>query len=51
MRKYIVVPKEAEAPTGAPKQTGSTLRAVLNGRQIEVRNGKWVDSQTGQEVK
>jgi hypothetical protein len=51
MRKYVVVPKVEEAPTGTPKQTGATARAVLNGRQIEVRGGKWVDSSTGQEVK
>lgn len=53
MRKYVVVPQiKEEAPkTGAPKQTGATARAMLNGRQIEVRNGRWVDSQTGQEIK
>ena len=51
MRKYIVVPKIEEAPTGAPKQTGATAKAILNGEQIEVRNGKWVNSKTGQEVK
>ena len=51
MRKYVVVPKIEEAPTGAPKQTGATAKAILNGEQIEVRNGKWVNSKTGQEVK
>jgi hypothetical protein len=51
MRKYVVVPKVEEPTTGTPKQTGATAKAVLNGRQIEVKNGKWVDSQTGQEVK
>jgi hypothetical protein len=51
MRKYIVVPKVEETPTGTPKQTGATARAVLNGQPIEVRNGKWVNSNTGEEVK
>ena len=51
MRKYVVVPKVEEAPTGTPKQTGATARATLNGESIEVRNGKWVNSATGQEVK
>jgi len=51
MRKYVFVPKVVEAPTGAPKQTGATARATLNGEAIEVRNGKWVNSATGQEVK
>ena len=53
MRKYVVVPKVEETQTtqGSPKQTGATARAVLNGEQIEVRNGKWVNSATGQEVK
>jgi hypothetical protein len=51
MRKYVVVPKVEEAPTGTPKQTGASARAVLNGQQIEVRNGKWVNSSTGEEVK
>ena len=51
MRRYVVVPKVEEAPTGAPKQTGSTAKAILNGEQIEVKNGKWVNSKTGQEVK
>jgi hypothetical protein len=51
MRKYVVVPKVEEAPTSTPKQTGATARAVLNGEQIEVRGGKWVNSRTGQEVK
>jgi hypothetical protein len=51
MRKYVVVPKIEEAPTGTPKQTGATARATLNGESIEVRNGKWVNSATGQEVK
>lgn len=52
MRKYVVVPKAAEeTTTGTPKQTGATVRAVLNNEPIEVRNGKWVYSKTGQEVK
>ena len=51
MRKYVVIPKVEEVPTGAPKQTGATAKAILNGEQIEVRNGKWVNSKTGQEVK
>jgi hypothetical protein len=51
MRKYVVVPKVEEIPTKTPKQTGSTAKAILNGEQIEVRNGKWVNSKTGQEVK
>lgn len=51
MRKYVVVPKADQPSTAKPKATGATARAVLNGRQIEVRGGKWVDSSTGQEVK
>ena len=53
MRKYVVVPKveEPTAQSGTPKQTGATARAILNGQPIEVRNGKWVNSNTGQEVK
>jgi hypothetical protein len=51
MRKYVVVPKVEEPVTGTPKATGATARAVLNGRQIEVRGGKWVDSNTGEEVR
>jgi hypothetical protein len=52
MRKYVIVPKteESTAKTGVPKQTGSTLKAVLNNEQIEVRNGKWVYSATGKAV-
>jgi len=53
MRKYVVVPKieEPKTPTGAPKQAGATARAILNGQPIEVRNNKWVNSNTGEEVK
>jgi hypothetical protein len=53
MRKYVVVPKieEPKTPTSAPKQTGATARAILNGQPIEVRNNKWVNSNTGEEVK
>jgi hypothetical protein len=53
MHKYVVVPKieEPKTPTGAPKQTGATARAILNGQPIEVRNNKWVNSNTGEEVK
>jgi hypothetical protein len=51
MRKYVIVPKVEETPVGTPKQTGATARAVLNGQPIEVRNGKWVNSNTGEEVK
>lgn len=54
MRSHIIVsPKVVETPKtqGSPKQTGSTAKAMLNGKQIEVRNGKWVDSATGLEIK
>jgi hypothetical protein len=54
MRSNIIVsPKVLETKTtqGSPKQTGATAKAMLNGKQIEVRNGKWVDSATGQEIK
>jgi hypothetical protein len=51
MRKYIVVPKVEEPTTGSPKQTGATAFAILKGEQIETRNGKWVNSKTGEEVK
>ena len=29
MRKYVVVPKIEEAPTGAPKQTGTTAMLIF----------------------
>ena len=52
MRKYIVVPKIAEeTAVNTPKATAATARAVLNGRQIEVRGNNWVDSKTGEIVK
>lgn len=51
MRKYVVVPKVEEIKAETPKQTGATAKAMLNGELIEIRNNKWVNSKTGQEVK
>jgi hypothetical protein len=51
MRKYVVVPKVEEPTNESPKQNGATAKAMLNNKQIEVRNGKWVYSDNGQEVK
>jgi len=35
---------------GQPKATGSVARAMLNGKPIVVRDGKWVDERTGKAV-
>jgi hypothetical protein len=49
MRKYVVVPKEIGAET-KPKPSTTTQRAVLNGENIVVKNGKWVYERTGKAV-
>jgi hypothetical protein len=49
----LVKPKfteDVKTTQGSPKQTGATAKAMLNGEQIEVRNGKWVNSKTGMAV-
>lgn len=43
------IPKKEEKQK-QPKATGAMARAVLNGRSIVVRDGKWVDEQTGNPV-
>ena len=53
MRKYVVVPEAKE--TDSEKQSKSstptrTQRAVLNGQNIVVKNGKWVYESTGKAV-
>lgn len=48
MRKYVVVPKEVGSETKKPSTT--TQRAVLNGENIVVKNGKWVYERTGKVV-
>jgi hypothetical protein len=52
MRRFVVVPKAEEpvAQVSTPKQNNITAKAILNGEQIEVRNGKWVNSKTGKAV-
>jgi hypothetical protein len=49
MRKYVVVPKETGTETKAKPST-TTQRAVLNGENIVVKNGKWVYERTGKAV-
>ena len=43
------IAKKEEKPK-PPKATGAMARAMLNGRSIVVRDGKWVDEQTGNPV-
>jgi hypothetical protein len=47
MRKYIVLPQQVGTETKSP---APVQKAILNNRQIETRNGVWVDSQTGKRV-
>jgi len=48
LRKYVEIepPKPAEQK-GQPKPTGKTVRAMLGGESIVVKNGKWVNERTG----
>jgi hypothetical protein len=49
--KFVIpeAPKKEEKQK-QPKATGAMARAMLNGRSIVVRNGQWVDEQTGNPV-
>lgn len=49
MRKYVVVPQAVEAEK-KPSSPVTTQRAVLNGQNIVVKNGKWVYERTGKAV-
>ena len=53
LREFVEV-KPRELPKteqkGQPKATGAVARAMLNGKPIVVRDGKWVDEKTGNPV-
>jgi hypothetical protein len=46
--KPIELPKTEQK--GQPKASGAVARAMLNGKPIVVRDGKWVDERTGKAV-
>jgi hypothetical protein len=50
LREFVEI-KPRELPKaeqkGQPKATGAVARAMLNGKPIVVRDGKWVDERTG----
>ena len=46
--KPIELPKAEQK--GQPKASGAVARAMLNGKPIVVRDGKWVDERTGKAV-
>jgi hypothetical protein len=53
LREFVdIKPKELSTnkPTGQPKPTGKTVRAMLGGESIVVKNGKWVYESTGKAV-
>lgn len=54
LREFVEVkPRELpsnQTKSGQPKATGAVARAMLNGKSIVVRDGKWVDEQTGKPV-
>jgi hypothetical protein len=53
LREFVEI-KPRELPKseqkGQPKATGAVARAMLNGKPIVVRDGKWVDERTGKAV-
>jgi len=53
LREFVEI-KPRELPKteqkGQPKATGAVARAMLNGKPIVVRDGKWVDEKTGNPV-
>lgn len=53
LREFVEI-KPRELPKteqkGQPKATGAVARAMLNGKPIVVRDGKWVDERTGNPV-
>ena len=53
LREFVEIkPKELSKPDqkGQPKPTGKTVRAMLGGESIVVKNGKWVYESTGKAV-
>ena len=53
LREFVdIKPMEltTNKPTGQPKPTGKTVRAMLGGESIVVKNGKWVYESTGKAV-
>ncbi len=53
LREFVdIKPKELSKPDqkGQPKPTGKTVRAMLGGESIVVKNGKWVYENTGKAV-
>ena len=53
LREYVdIKPMEltTNKPKGQPKASGAVARAMLNGKPIVVRDGKWVDERTGKAV-
>jgi hypothetical protein len=53
LREFVEIkPRELpkEEQKGQPKATGAVARAMLNGKPIVVRDGKWVDERTGKAV-
>ena len=53
LREFVdIKPKELSKPDqkGQPKPTGKTVRAMLGGESIVVKNGKWVYESTGKAV-
>ena len=53
LREFVdIKPMEltTNKPKGQPKASGAVARAMLNGKPIVVRDGKWVDERTGKVV-
>ena len=53
LREFVdIKPMEltTSKPKGQPKASGAVARAMLNGKPIVVRDGKWVDERTGKAV-
>jgi hypothetical protein len=53
LREFVdIKPKELSKSDqkGQPKPTGKTVRAMLGGESIVVKNGKWVYESTGKAV-
>ena len=53
LREFVdIKPMEltTSTPKGQPNPTGKTVRAMLGGESIVVKNGKWVNERTGKAV-
>ena len=48
--KFVKKEEPKTEQKGQPKATGAVARAMLNGKPIVVRDGKWVDERTGKAV-